>query len=469
MKITTKGHELSTAVEQVVQLFFDVRSDVSAECSVEGGISSASVTAGGLTGRGSWPVPENAGKKELSNAVKKSVLLACKEISNMPTPWGISTGIRPAKLARMLLDEGRTGGETVSLLQSEYWIEPDRARLSLDVALREKDIISLAGEKAVSLYVGIPFCPTRCAYCSFISQALTHNNKFLYPYVDACEREIRRCGEIAAELGLRPISAYFGGGTPTAIPAELLERLIRTLKSSFDMSDLRELTVEAGRPDTLTPEMMAMLSKNGIRRISINPQTMHQITLDAIGRRHSPEDVERAFELARREGMEIINADLILGLPGETPAMLDETLDRVTALSPEAITVHTMYLKRAARLRGDFEKLRFAENVNEMMELCRRRMREYGAEPYYMYKQKNTLGNLENVGFAKPGSECLYNVYIMEEVHSILAMGGGASTKLVRGDRIERIFNPKEAGDYVNRIDEIIQKKEFIKEFLAQN
>lgn len=467
MTITTKGHELSTAVEQIAQLFFDVHSDFAVESAVGDGLASAKVVKGGRAGLGSWPVQKDPDKKSLSNSIKKSVLLACKEISDMPTPWGISTGIRPAKLARLLLEEGKTPVEVTAELENEYWIDPDRARLCLDVAQKEQKIIGLAGEKAVSLYVGIPFCPTRCAYCSFISQALTHNNKFLRPYVDACEREIRRCGEIAAELGLRPVSVYFGGGTPTAIPAELLERLIKTLKGSFDLSELRELTVEAGRPDTLTPEMMAMLRKNGVRRISINPQTMHQTTLDAIGRRHSPEDVERAFDLARREGVEIINTDLILGLPGENLQMLTETLDRVTALGPEAVTVHTMYLKRAARLRDDFEKLRFAENVNGMMELCRRRMTDYGAEPYYMYKQKNTLGNLENIGFARPGSECLYNVYIMEEVHSVLAMGGGASTKLVRGDRIERIFNPKEAGDYVSRIDEILQKKEFIKDFLA--
>lgn len=468
MKITVKGHELATAVEQVAQLFFDVHSDFAVESDVEGGVAKARVTRDGLVGLGSWPVPENPDKKALSNSIKKSVLLACRQLSDMPTPWGISTGIRPAKLARLLLEEGKTPAEAVAELEEEYWIEPDRAKLCLDVAQSEQKIIDLAGEKAVSLYVGIPFCPTRCAYCSFISQALTHNNKFLLPYVEACEREIRHTGEIAEGLGLRPVTAYFGGGTPTAIPPELLERLIKALKASFDLSELREFTVEAGRPDTLTPEMMSMLRENGIRRISINPQTMHQTTLDAIGRRHSPEDVERAFALARREGMDLINADLILGLPGEDEKMLDETLSRITALAPEAITVHTMYLKRAARLRDDFEKLRFAKNVNKMMDLCRRRMADYGAEPYYMYKQKNTLGNLENVGFAKPGAQCLYNVYIMEEVHSILAMGGGASTKLVRGDRIERIFNPKEAGDYVRRIDEILAKKEFIRDFLRQ-
>ena len=465
--IITKGHELSTAVEQVVQLFFDLHSDFTAQSSVEDGKIITRIENNGQVGEGSYPAPEGADKKQLSDCIKKSALLACQKISDMPTPWGISTGIRPAKTARMLIDEGKAEAEVLRFMENEYWIESPRAKLCLDVAKKERAILDLANEKSVSLYVGIPFCPTRCAYCSFISQALTHNNKFMMPYVEACEKEIRRCGEIADKLGLKPISAYFGGGTPTAIPPEQLQRLIEMLKSSFDMSDLRELTVEAGRPDTLTPEMMEMLQSCGVRRISINPQTMHQCTLDAIGRRHSPEDVERAFALAREYGVEIINADLILGLPGETPAMLEETLDRITALNPEAITVHTMYMKRAARLKNDFEKLRFARNVNEMMELCRSRMAVYGAEPYYMYKQKNTLGNLENIGFAKPGSECLYNIYIMEEVHSIIAMGGGASTKLVRGDRIERIFNPKEAGDYVNRIDEILEKKQYIAEFLG--
>ncbi len=458
--IITHGHDLSTAVEQVVQLFFDLHSDFTAESTYQGPLATARVSCGGLTGEAEYPVPESPDKKQLSDCIKKSVLLACRKISPMPTPWGISTGIRPAKTARQLMDEGLSDSEILKFMNEEYWIEPSRARLCLDVAKKEQGILSLSGPDNISLYVGIPFCPTRCAYCSFISQALDHNNRFMLPYVDACEREIYAVGRVAERLGKRPITVYFGGGTPTAIPPEQLSRLIRAVKSSFDMSSLREFTVEAGRPDTLTPEMLKMLVREGIDRISINPQTMHRSTLDAIGRRHTPEDVERAFALAREYGVKIINADIILGLPGEDCAMVEATLDRLLALEPEAVTVHTMYLKRAARLRTDFEKYRFAQNVNQMMELCRRRMREYGAYPYYMYKQKNTLGNLENVGFAKKGMECFYNVYIMEEIHSIFAMGGGASTKLISGDRIERIFNPKEAADYTARIDEVISKKE---------
>ncbi|MGN1098398.1 MAG: hypothetical protein ACI4SS_05850, partial [Clostridia bacterium] len=238
--IVTKGHDLATAVEQIVQLFFDLHSDFYAESAVENGVASARVAYDGKTGEGSWPVPEGADKKQLSDCVKKSVLLACKEISSMPTPWGISTGIRPAKTARMMMDEGKTDGEILRFMEEEYWIEPPRARLCLDVAKKEQSILKLSEENSVSLYVGIPFCPTRCTYCSFISQALTHNNKFMLPYVDACEREIYRVAEIAQELGMKPITVYFGGGTPTAIPPDQLQRLIRAVKSAFDMRGLRE-------------------------------------------------------------------------------------------------------------------------------------------------------------------------------------------------------------------------------------
>lgn len=464
--ITTAGHEQRTAVEQIIQLFFDLHSEFSAVSVFKNSKLHAAVSYGGLTAEADFPVPENADKKQFSDCVKKSVFLACRKISRMPAPWGISTGIRPAKTARILLDGGLDEAEILRYMEDEYWIEPDRAALSLSVAKKERALLRGLDEKAVSLYVGIPFCPTRCAYCSFISQALTHNNKFMVPYVEACEREIRRTAEITAERGRIPVSVYFGGGTPTALPPELLERLITSVKACFDMSHVREFTVEAGRPDTFTPEMTDMLVRNGVSRISINPQTMHQSTLDAIGRRHTPGDVLRAFKLARESGITSINADLIVGLPGETPQMVRETLDKICALVPEAVTVHTLYMKRAAGLKTDFEKLRFADNVNEMMAVCRDYMHGYGAEPYYLYKQKNTLGNLENVGFARPGHERLYNVYIMEEIHTILAMGAGASTKTVRGSRIERVFNPKEAGDYVGRIDEILAKKEIVREQL---
>ncbi|MCH5187371.1 MAG: coproporphyrinogen dehydrogenase HemZ [Oscillospiraceae bacterium] len=464
--ITTIGHDRRVEVEQIIQLFFDLHSDYEAVSELRGGVLHCAVTRGDKTARAEYPVPSGADKKTFADCVKKSVFLACRKISDMPAPWGISTGIRPAKTARIMLDEGSSDEEILKFMTDEYWTEPDRAALSLEVAKRERTLLQGLSPKAVSLYIGVPFCPTRCAYCSFVSQALSHNNKFMLPYVDACEKEIYRTAELVAQKGRVPVSVYFGGGTPTALPPEQLRRLIMAVKSAFDMSAVLEFTVEAGRPDTFTPEMTDMLAKSGVTRISINPQTMHQCTLDAIGRRHSAEDVVRAFELARGSGISSINADLIVGLPGETPDMVRETLEKILALRPEAVTVHTMYMKRAARLKTDFEKYRFATDVNEMMAMCREYMKNYGANPYYMYKQKNTLGNLENVGFALPGHECLYNIYIMEEIHTIVAMGAGASSKTVRGDRIERFFNPKEAGDYVNRLDEVLRRKELMSEQL---
>lgn len=466
--IQTPGHSCRTAVEQIIQLFFDLHGEYTAVSEFANGNIHSRVEKDGKIGEADFPVKENADKKEFSDCVKKSVFSACKKISPMPTPWGISTGIRPAKTARMLLDEGKTETEILDFLRDEYWISPERAALALSVAKKEKAVLPAATPKDVSLYVGVPFCPSRCAYCSFISQAVAHNRKFVKPYVEACIKEIEATAQMAKEMSLRPVSVYFGGGTPTALPPELLEKLIVAVKTNFDMTHVKEFTVEAGRPDTFSPEMTDMLAANGIGRISINPQTMHQKTLDAIGRRHSVEDIVRAFELARKSGINSINADLIVGLPGETPQMVRETLKGILALNPEAITVHTMYLKRAARLKTDFEKYRFAENAAEMMDICRTEINKYGAEAYYMYKQKNTLGNLENVGFAKAGHECLYNIYIMEEIHTILAMGAGASTKIVSGERIERVFNPKEAADYVNRIDEITGKKNLVRHIMEE-
>ena len=271
---------------------------------------------------------------------------------------------------------------------------------------------------------------------------------------------------MAQQLGFKAETIYFGGGTPTTLSPENLDILIKRVKECFDITKLREFTVEAGRPDTFTDEMLSVLSQNGVNRISINPQTMNQSTLEKIGRRHSVEQTIAAFEMARKYKEFSINADIIAGLPDESPEDFAHTVREVCSLSPDAVTVHTMYLKRAARLISDFEKLRFASHMDTMVQHAYDYLTAREYNPYYLYKQKNTLGNLENVGFSKEGHESLYNIYIMEEVQTILAMGGGASTKMVRGDRIERVFNPKEAADYINRIDEIIDKKKKALEFL---
>ena len=470
MNIITNGHSFEDAVRQILQLFFDLNSGFTAESVLQidenSYIAKAKITLGEKNAEGEIKAtlfsPET---RQISDLVKKSVFFACKNLSDMPTPWGISTGIRPAKTARMMLDDNKTDEEILHYMEEEFFVTSKKARLSLDVAKTEFELLKNREENTVSLYLGVPFCPTRCAYCSFISQAVAHNQKFVKPYVEALLKEIEATSRMAESFGYKAETIYFGGGTPTTLSPDDLDRLIKRVKSCFDVTYLREFTVEAGRPDTFSDEMLSVLWENGVNRISINPQTMNQKTLDKIGRRHSVEDTIRAFEMTKKYDFSI-NADLIAGLPDESTEDFKKTVEEVCALSPHAVTVHTMYLKRAARLISDFEKLRFAKDMDSMVQLSYDYLTEKDYNPYYLYKQKNTLGNLENVGFSQKGHESLYNIFIMEEIQTILAMGGGASTKMVKGDRIERVFNPKEASDYINRIDEIIEKKKAALEFV---
>ncbi len=471
MKIITKGHELDDAVRQVLQLFFDISTDFTVESSlIENNNvyeAAATITIGDKKAFGEAKKQLfSQERKDRSDLIKKSVFFACKKLSDMPTPWGVSTGIRPAKTARMMLDEGFSEDEILSFMQNEYFVAENKAQLSLVVAKKEAELLKNRLKNGISLYVGVPFCPTRCSYCSFISQAVEHNRKFLEPYADALMKEIEATAEIVQSFGYKTETVYFGGGTPTTLPPEILDRVIKKVKECFDISFLKEFTVEAGRPDTFSDEMLSVLRENGVNRISINPQTMNQKTLDLIGRKHTVEDTVKAFEMAKKYNCFSINADLIAGLPEETPEDFERTVKEVVSLNPDAVTVHTMYMKRAARLIDDFEKLRFASHTEKMVDFSHKFLTENCFLPYYMYKQRNTLGNLENTAFAKDGHESLYNIYIMEEIQTIFALGGGASTKMVKGDLIERVFNPKEAGDYIKRIDEIIEKKKKAVEFL---
>ncbi len=463
MEIYTYGHGAENGVRQIMQLFFSLSEDVRVESSLEGRVARARIVRGNEEAFGeAEAVSED--RLYITNAIKKSVFHAAKKFSDMPSPWGISTGIRPAKGARRMLgDFGED--EIYGHLTGEYLMDGKKARLAIEVAKKEDVILRSMPQNSVSIYVGIPFCPSRCAYCSFISQATEHNNKYTEPYTEAVLKEIEYTGKIIKELGMRVDTVYFGGGTPTAIKPGLLEKIICSIEENMDLSRVREFTVEAGRPDTFSVEMMKMLRAHNVDRISINPQSMHQKTLDAVGRRHSVRDVERAFYIAGECGIESVNADLIAGLPGEDTQMMKETLERILHLKPDAVTVHTLYLKRAARMQEDFEKLRFAENTAAMVDLSSEMLTGEGYMPYYMYKQRNTLGNLENVGFAKEGHESLYNVYIMEEVQPVLAIGAGGSTKMVYRDEIERVFNPKDAADYTSRIDEVLKRKDLFYEF----
>lgn len=464
MEFIINGHEAENGVRQIMQLFFSLSENVRVESHLEGNRAYAKITFGEKSATGEAYATSDE-KLYITNAIKKSVFYAAKKLSDMPTPWGISTGIRPAKGARVLFDKGFSENDVKAHLAGEYLMDEKKAELAIEVAKKEAGILKSMDENSVSIYVGIPFCPSRCAYCSFISQATEHNNKYIEPYVQAVLKEIEHTGKIIKELGMKVDTIYFGGGTPTAIKMGLLQKIIGSLKDNLDLSYLREFTVEAGRPDTFSKEMMQMLRHEGVGRISINPQSMHQKTLDTVGRRHSVLDVERAFYLAHEAGIESINADLIAGLPGENASMMEETVNKILALEPDAVTVHTLYMKRAANLIDDFEKLRFTKNVADMVDTSIAMLKSALFLPYYMYKQRNTLGNLENVGFAKKGHESIYNVYIMEEVQPILAIGAGGSTKMVYKEEIERAFNPKEAADYTARIDEVLKRKDLFYDF----
>ncbi|MGM9551651.1 MAG: coproporphyrinogen dehydrogenase HemZ [Clostridia bacterium] len=464
MEIVTIGHDAENAVRQIMQLFFSLDDNIKVESSLEHNKAKATIFSSGKTYDG-YAVASCDEKLYITNAIKKSVFYAAKQLSDMPTPWGISTGIRPAKNVNRLKEAGFDEKYIINHLKEEYLMEDNKVSLSMFVAEKERHIIDNMYSDGVSLYVGIPFCPSRCSYCSFISQATEHNNKFITPYTDALLTEIEYTGKRLKEINRRVESVYFGGGTPTAIDVDLLKKIILKIGECFDLSHVKEFCVEAGRPDTFSKEMMDMLVKNGVDRISINPQSMHRKTLDTVGRRHSVEDIYKAFYLAREAGIKSINADLIAGLPGEDEYMMEYSLKKILQEKPNSVTIHTLYMKRASYMIDEFSTLRFAKNTAKMVDESSKILTHEGFEPYYMYKQRNTLGNLENVSYAQKGHECIYNVYIMEEVQPIIALGAGGSTKMVKGDVIERVYNPKDASDYTKRIKEVIQRKDAFFEF----
>lgn len=407
-------------------------------------------------------------KKLYVYACTKSFVGCAKKIRDVQLPWGIMSGIRPAKYVREFMEQGYDS-EDVRRLFAYCGVTEEKTSLAMDVAANEKSILAQRKKNGVSLYIGIPFCPTRCLYCSFVSTDIRISGKYMEPFVDCLVQEIRKTREITDRLGLHIENIYIGGGTPTTLPAALLEKIFYALGENFPFSDIREFTLEAGRPDTITAEKLAAARRGGVDRISINPQSMHQITLEKIGRAHTPEMIRESFWMAREAGFSNINMDLIAGLPEETAAMFRVSLDQVAELGPENITVHCMCKKRAAALRFTGVELTEASAMNEMLGYTQKKMAALGYQPYYMYRQKNISGNLENVGYAKAGHFSFYNVNIMEEVQTIIALGGGGSTKLVMGDRIERIFNFKEPLEYIRRFPDILEKKDEIITIMEKN
>ena len=422
-------------------------------------------------------VPEKDGrsKKELHEAFKCRLYTKLSAQLNKTLPWGYLTGVRPSKIAYTLLEKGADREQILEEFTKKHLVSEKKAQLALQVAQTEKSILEKMDYKnGYSLYIGIPFCPTTCLYCSFTSYSLAAYQSKVQPYLEALLKEMKYVSE--AMRGRRLDTVYFGGGTPTTLSAGQLDMLLTELERQFDLSACRELTVEVGRPDSITYEKLCVLKAHHVDRISINPQTMNQQTLDLIGRRHTVEQIEEAFALAGKAGLDNINMDMILGLPGENKEMVQHTLEKIKALAPESLTVHSLAIKRAAALniwREKYLDLQM-DNSDEIVSMAADYAHQMGHQPYYMYRQKNMAGNFENVGYSKPGLECIYNILIMEEKQTIIAMGAGASTKIVfqneteggQAGRIERIENVKDVTNYIQRIDEMIERK---RKFFSEN
>ena len=393
------------------------------------------------------------------------------DFTGLTQPWGILTGVRPVKLLRRLAEES-SEEQAVKKFEKDFFVSNEKIALSRETEHNERKILELSRPESFSLYVGIPFCPSRCSYCSFVMASIERAEKLIEPYTKLLCEEIKRTAEIANKLGLRLETVYFGGGTPTTLSAEQLDTVLRTVNKSFDMSTCREFTVEAGRPDTIDIAKLFALKENKVNRISINPQTTNDEVLKTIGRKHTAQQFFDAFELARKCGFDNINTDLIAGLPTDTPESFKNSLDSIVKLNAECITVHTLCMKRASRLttEGVTLDLQQARDAREMLAYTQNILGQNGYIPYYMYRQSRMVGNLENVGWSKKGFESLYNVYVMDETHTILACGSGGVTKLKRNnpDYLERIFNFKYPYEYIDRFDELIQRKSGIMQFYGQ-
>lgn len=486
MRLYFSGHDCRYAAEQSLLMLFPGEKPEYPEGSPSGERCELRVSRGAkytvctallvrsgaaFRGRAQAENPDPADEYALRGCENRLVKLAFYRAalaSGLPKPeWGSLSGVRPAKLMDAYLREGLSPRAAKGRFMREYFVSGSRAQLCLDAALAAQEAARSLDERDVCLYVGIPFCPTRCAYCSFVSQSVEKSMKLMEPFLDALLLDIRATAAETRRAGLRPVALYMGGGTPTTLSAAQLDRLCAALEREFDLSALREYTVEAGRPDTITAEKLRVLRAHGVGRVSVNPQTMSDSVLEAIGRRHTAQDIVDALALVRECGGFEVNMDLIAGLPTDTAGGFSRTLDAVLSLAPENVTVHTLSLKRGSGLTLAGRPLPEAGEVRAMLDEAMERLAGSGYAPYYLYRQKNMAGGFENVGWTKPGSESLYNICIMEELCSILAMGAGGSTKLVAdgGKRIKRFIAPKYPQEYINAAPGFAAGKERIGEF----
>ena len=492
MKLYYRGHNYRYAAEQMLLTLFPTERPEYADAppgpgedalvlSLSRGETWATATAALTWGGAEYRAARRCRVSELTDqlsadrALQRILKLAFYDAGTAALgkepPWGALTGVRPVKIPAKAMLAGATPAQAEKVLRDTYRVSPGRRKLAMDCAQASLAAQRSLGEHEVSLYVGIPFCPTRCAYCSFVSADVGRALKLIDPFLDALSREIRATGAMLADAGLRVRTVYFGGGTPTTLTAPQLDRLMGELAEHIDLSACTEYTVEAGRPDTITAEKLAVLRRRGCDRVSVNPQSMSDAVLAAMGRAHRAADILGAFALVRESGIGCVNMDLIAGLPGDSADGFRASLDQVLSLAPENVTVHTLALKKGSRLMEGETPLPPGEDVAAMLDYAWRALRESGQIPYYLYRQKYMSGSFENVGWCLPGTESLYNICMMEELHTIVSLGGGGVTKLV--DRhtgyIQRVANAKYPQEYIQKIDAICADKARVAEFCRQH
>ena len=472
MNLTLSGHDDRYAVEQLLLSLFPEDTQLEARSSLHRGstwiTASARLTLDGRTAAASRRIPTVKETVRLRRqALQQSVYLAARQLLAEVPAWGALAGVRPTKITTKHLLEGGTAASADRLLRDVYYVTPARRQLSVDCSESTVKAVQRMDDRDISLYVGIPFCPTRCSYCSFVSRTVGRKTELLEPYLEALFREIALTGHLLDKSGKPVRTIYIGGGTPSTLSADQLARLMDAVGNSFDLGRCIEYTVEGGRPDTLDPEKLETIRSHGADRMSINPQTMRDSVLRACGRPHTGQDVLRAYRQAQQAGFADINMDLIAGLPTDTVDGFRQSLDTVAALNPANITVHTLALKKGADLFERREHLPSAADVTEMVDYASKHLRSLGYRPYYLYRQKYMSGSFENVGWSRDGRDCLYNIYMMEELHTILSLGGGGMNKVNLPDgRLRRFHNPKFPEQYIELIDRVLEQKKELFELL---
>ncbi|MBR2309958.1 MAG: coproporphyrinogen dehydrogenase HemZ [Oscillospiraceae bacterium] len=466
MKLTLLGHDDLYAVEQLCITLFGVGAEGSATSQLHRGkvwlTAVTTIQQAGKTAKGVRRLKASEETVQLRRRIlQQSMYLAAIKLLPRVPAWGALAGVRPTKLTTKHLLSGGTEKSAHRLLQDVYYVTPSRRALAVDCSKSSVAAYNLLEERDVSLYVGIPFCPTRCAYCSFVSRSIGKRTELLDPYLQALYKELEVTGKLLKDSGKRVRTVYIGGGTPTTLTAAQMAALLDKIYETVDLGNCLEFTVEGGRPDTLDAEKLQTIRAHGADRMSINPQSMVDKVLRASGRPHKAEDILRSYKEAVDAGFTAINMDLIAGLPEDDFEGFKHSLDTVAALNPANITVHTLALKKGADLFEQKVNLPSGEEVARMVEYANATLRSLGYKPYYLYRQKYMSGSFENVGWSKDGKDCLYNIYMMEELHTIISIGGGGMNKAnLPGGRVERFHNPKFPEQYITQLDSVLAQKE---------